>query len=79
MNLAAREALWRLGHVPLFAPALLTQLAHSESPNDRVAAAEALGSLGDREAGPVMLPHVVSSGGSSAPFHVLDLHRGTPG
>ena len=43
VNCAAREALWRLGHAPLFAPAILKQLATGELPDDRVQAADAIG------------------------------------
>jgi len=43
VNLAAREALWRLGHAPLFAPAILKQLATGELPDDRVQAADSIG------------------------------------
>jgi len=43
VNVAAREALWRLGHAPLFAPAILKQLATGELPDDRVQAADSIG------------------------------------
>ena len=49
-SLAAREALWRLGHAKIFVPELLQRLALSELPDERAGAARILGGMGSAAA-----------------------------